>query len=133
MSIRVRTNISRQLKSFERDMKRLRGEMRELKENVVDTSYRIMQDEAPVKTGELRGGIVIKERTPERARIGPTHIKARAIEYGSKSSPGRFVPAIGKRVKTGMHPGTGGHYFIERTFERTVDHVNKKISEFTRR
>ena len=34
------------------------------------------------------------------------------LEYGTRPSPGRYVPAIGKRVNNGMHPGIAPRPFL---------------------
>jgi len=82
---------------------------------------RLMKQKAPVRTGRLRASISSDIQTAigrMRATISP-HVKyALFINSGTKESPGRYVPSIGKRLVNppeGMHPGVKATHFIERT------------------
>jgi len=47
--------------------------------------------------------------------IFPTVYYFKFIEWGTRPSIGRYVPAIGKRIKTGMHPGFPGYHILRDT------------------
>jgi len=94
-------------------------------EKVIIQTLAIMKEEAPVKTGRLRESIQIKTKQKHGTRdrrykvsIGPTAYYAKFVEKGTAPSMGRFVAAIEKRVRWGMHPGTRANPFIDRTYQK---------------
>lgn len=58
----------------------------------------------PVDTGELRQSLGMT-KTADGVTVGYTKDYARHVEYGHRQQPGRFVPAIGKRLKRSWVPG----------------------------
>lgn len=63
------------------------------------------KDACPTKTGTLKRSITHKVLDERTAIIG-TNIKyAPAVELGHHQEPGRYVPAIGKRLKRSFVPG----------------------------
>ena len=59
----------------------------------------------PVKTGHLRNSITHKQ-IDENTEIIGTNVKyAPYVELGHHQQPGRYVPAIGKRLKASYVPG----------------------------
>lgn len=85
----------------------------------------ILQKNTPVRTGALK-------RSETRQVFGRSATVRSNTGYGGfvndgiGPSPGRFVPAIGKRIRTGTHPGFRGRHFKE----RTIDEANPIIKEF---
>ena len=85
-----------------------------------------MKSEAPRRTGALRDSINIKVKTTSggkrdkryHGRVGPSVRYAHFVERGTGPSPGKFIPAIEKRIKAGMHPGTPRNPFIQRTMDK---------------
>ena len=81
---------------------------------------RTMQGNAPVRTGALRSSIVARVEGL-RVSVGPTVPYAPFLEHGTRPSPGRYVPAIGKKLVNpqlphfGMHPGIRATHFVDRT------------------
>jgi len=81
---------------------------------------REMEGLSPVRTGALKGSITVI-LGEGNAWIGPTVPYAGFVEFGTRPSPGRYVPAIGKRLVNpalphfGMHPGIRATHFVERT------------------
>ena len=53
---------------------------------------------------------------------------ARAVQFGMPASPGRFVPAIGKRLKNGqnigMWPGFAGRFFMQKMLNAAAPDIN---------
>lgn len=106
---------------------------RSVLQEVAQTAVRIMKEEAPVRTGRLRASIRAEIEDTE-ARIGPTVDYAKYVICWTRPSPGRYVPAIGKRLVNprffhaksgkvlmrdiGMHPGTPANPFVEKTCEK---------------
>jgi len=79
-----------------------------------------METLAPVRTGALRSSIMVDVEA-DRVTVGPQVPYAGFVEFGTRPSPGRYVPAIGKRLVNpalphfGMHPGIRATHFVERT------------------
>lgn len=53
---------------------------------------------------------------------------ARAVQFGMPPSPGRYVPAIKKRLKNGPNigtwPGFKGRHFMEKIVRASVEDIN---------
>ena len=108
-------------------------------EKIARKTIRIMREEAPVKTGKLKASISIKKKDKASggrdrrfsASVGPSVRYANYVSRGTGPSPGRFVYAIKKRVRDGIHPGTPVNNFISRTrdrVDRETDSSNFKWS-----
>jgi len=93
--------------------------------------------------GTLRGSIEIVKRLSER-KVGPNLQKASYAPYviaGTQRSPGRFVPAIGKRLRQpsrtnpdiGEHPGTPANPFMYRAYQRIRRILRNIVEGITRR
>jgi len=82
--------------------------------------FHFMRSIASYRTGRLRGSIRTKIGDMF-AEVGPTVDYAPHLEFGTRSSPGRYVPPIGKRLVNpahpsfGMHPGISPRPFVEPT------------------
>lgn len=72
----------------------------------------------PYKSGTLVGSFDPITIGRLFARWFPRVNYARAVQFGMPSSKGRFVPAIGKRLKNGKNigvwPGFPGRHFMEK-------------------
>jgi hypothetical protein len=71
----------------------------------------------PFRTGRLVGSFLADIQATQ-LRWFPTANYAKAVEYGMPASPGRYVPAIGKRLvngdNIGMWPGFKGNDYMGR-------------------
>ncbi len=60
---------------------------------------------------------------------------ARAVQFGMPPSPGRYVPAIGRRLingdKIGTWPGFKGRFFMEKIFYASKDDIEKIFKNAT--
>ena len=93
---------------------------------------------APFREGNLAASITI-ERQGDMILIGPTVPYAYYVTKGTKPSPGRYVPAIGKRLVNpslphfGMHPGIKANPYIRETLDSTkaafAEDLQRKMSE----
>jgi len=93
---------------------------------------------APFREGVLAASITI-ERQGDRILIGPTVPYAYYVTKGTKPSPGRYVPAIGKRLVNpklphfGMHPGIKENPYIKECLDSTryafAEDLQRKLSE----
>jgi HK97 gp10 family phage protein len=99
---------------------------------------RRMRELAPVRTGFLRTSITV-QREGNKISVGPTAPYASYVALGTRPSPGRYVPAIKKRLVNpghpsfGMHPGIAPNPFVERTFREVSQHVVDRVDEEIRR
>jgi len=81
---------------------------------------------APVQSGRLRTDIqseVIENDMMGRVYNDVTY--AIYVHEGTRPSPGRYVPAINARVKTGMHPGQRPQQYMR----QALDYVRGKSSD----
>jgi hypothetical protein len=89
----------------------------------------IMKKKVPVKSGRLKSSIATEIQNAGFTVIIAPHTKyAQAINYGLPPSPGRYVPAIGKRLipsGRGMWPGFKGRRYIEKTKAQMEGVINK--------
>ena len=97
---------------------------------------------APAGIGET----VVTEKGPDRRTIIVTHPAAVFVNDGTRPSPGRYVPAIGKRlvsgrrrtkksgvvqnVNIGMHPGIRATHFFERAFIDAERHIDAMYADW---
>ncbi len=97
------------------------------KSKVVLDSNRVNPSNIPWITGELArrwstsfGKMTLKTK--------PDVEYARAVQFGMPASPGRFVPAIGKRLvngpNIGMWPGFTGRHFMEKIIDASRSDIN---------
>lgn len=79
----------------------------------------------PTKTSNLKNSITHKLHDENTEIIGTNVTYAPAVELGHHQTPGRYVPAIGKRLKRSWVPGKA---FIRPAVE---DHIQeyKKVAE----
>jgi len=92
---------------------------------IVESEMRIR---APYRSGGLESSIKTFVQPPQ-ALITPLAPHAVFLERGTRASPGRYVPAIGKRLINpelphfGMHPGIRATHFVEQTAYASQDSV----------
>ena len=93
---------------------------------VIATANQLAKDAkaaAPRDTGGLANSVRV-EVDGSHGRVGYAAEHAPHVEYGHRQTPGRYVPAIGKRLKASFVPGQ--HFFrpcVERareTFRRMI-------------
>ena len=63
------------------------------------------------------------------AQVGTNVKYGRFLEEGTRSTPGRYVPKIGKRISTGTHPGIKPRPWMTLTNKR----MRKKIARIMKR
>ncbi len=82
------------------------------------------------KSGELRSGIV-EQITPFRGLIGTNVNYASFVEYGHKQTPGRYIPAIGKRlINPWVFPSRTGNMRDMGPFTYGMKLVQSKVKDF---
>ncbi len=121
------------------DIKRLRdGSSVRWPKEILDQSGEMMADavrsEAPRgATGQLANSVSVDESSNTR-RVTVNSPYGRMVNDGTGPSPGRYVRAIGKRIKTGIHPGTRANPFFDRAISmvssRIYGLVHRKVYEY---
>ena len=108
MSVRVDT---RELRQFKEKLENINTDSL-LKEIAADLAARLLRKvkkRTPVDTGELRRNWQVSNiRLFERfcvVEIYNSTEYAEYVEFGHRQTPGRYVPAIGKRLKKAWVPG----------------------------
>ena len=108
MSVRVDT---RELRQFKEKLESINTDSL-LKEIAADLAARLLRKvkkRTPVDTGELRRNWQVSNiRLFERfcvVEIYNSTEYAECVEFGHRQTPGRYVPAIGKRLKKAWVPG----------------------------
>lgn len=87
---------------------------------------------APRDTGGLANSVRV-EVDGSRGRVGYAAEHAPHVEYGHRQTPGRYVPAIGKRLKASYVPGQ--HFFrpcVERAREMFRRMIRESLEEAAR-
>lgn len=100
-----------------------------------------IKQHAPGRIGET----VVTEKGPDRRTIIVTHPAAVFVNDGTRASPGRYVPAIGKRLVSGrrrtkisgvvsydigMHPGIRATHFFERALIDADRHIDSMYADW---
>ena len=88
--------------------------------------------ETPVDTGRLRAAWTRTKTQDGRTEIGNPVQYAAHVEYGHRQRVGRYVPAIGKRLKQGFVPGRKMLHRALDTFETSFEDIaNAAMEELT--
>ena len=92
---------------------------------------------AATPVGKVNGGALLNsiraEVSGSEGRVGYVAKYAPHVEYGHRQTPGRYVPAIGKRLKASYVPGQ--HFFkpvVERGRTAFQRRVQEAVSEAMR-
>lgn len=80
---------------------------------------------APRDTGGLANSVRV-DVSGGRGRVGYAAEHAPHVEYGHRQTPGRYVPAIGKRLKASFVPG---QHFFRPCVERARSNFKRRIRE----
>lgn len=104
---------------------------------IQNKALRILKQRAPRKTGAFRKSIKIIESSMRESsgmsrgfvKIMPTSPKTRFIIKKTRPSQGVYVPALGKRIKFGMHPGTASNNFITASKPIIIREAKKIVDE----
>lgn len=55
--------------------------------------------------------------------------QARFLNTGTRPSPGRYVPVLDRRIRTGTHPGIQGTKYIDRSGNEITNVAREKITK----
>lgn len=95
---------------------------------VIATANRLAKEAkaaAPRDSGGLASSVRVEVNGP-RGRVGYVAEHAPHVEYGHRQTPGRYVPAIGKRLKASFVPG---QHFFRPCVERARDMFRRMIRD----
>ena len=134
MSVRVDT---RELRQFREKLENINTDSL-LKEIAADLAARLLRKvkkRTPVDTGELRRNWQVSNiRLFERfcvVEIYNSTEYAEYVEFGHRQTPGRYVPAIGKRLKRAWVPGKFMLTLSAKELENMKDRiVRRKVEEW---
>ena len=134
MSVRVDT---RELRQFKEKLESINTDSL-LKEIAADLAARLLRKvkkRTPVDTGELRRNWQVSNiRLFERfcvVEIYNSTEYAEYVEFGHRQTPGRYVPAIGKRLKKAWVPGKFMLTLSAKELENMKDRiVRRKVEEW---
>ena len=121
------------------DINRLRdGASFRWPKEILDTSSEMMadaiRDEAPRGLTGALANSVRAEGAGDTRRVVVGSPYGAKVNDGTGPSPGRYVRAIGKRIKGGMHPGTRANPFFDRAVSmvtpRIFGYMHRRIYEY---
>lgn len=107
----------------------LKNEVKKSVKNVGGTYKRNAEANTPVKTGDLRrswqliGPIFSGADISIELRNSKNY--ASFVENGHRQTPGRYVPAIGKRLKASWVPG---QHFLQKATKQTSNQIPQLIT-----
>ena len=107
----------------------LKNEVKKSVKNVGETYKRNAEANTPVKTGDLRrswqliGPIFSGADISIELRNSKNY--ASFVENGHRQTPGRYVPAIGKRLKVSWVPG---QHFLQKATKQTSNQIPQLIT-----
>ena len=107
----------------------LKNEVKKSVKNVGETYKRNAEANTPVKTGDLRrswqliGPIFSGADITIELRNSKNY--ASFVENGHRQAPGRYVPAIGKRLKVSWVPG---QHFLQKATKQTSSQIPQLIT-----
>ncbi len=124
-----------QIKNPEEIMKWLAAKpdetVREIGKAIEKSVYKVNERakrNSPVDKGRMKASI--SQKVSERALEGEVAVGVKYRIYvheGTKPSPGRYVPAIGKRIKTGMHPGQKANPFLRNAVKESEKEIENYL------
>lgn len=107
----------------------LKNEVKKSVKNVGETYKRNAETNTPVKTGDLRRSWELKgpffSSTDISLELRNSKNYASFVENGHRQTPGRYVPAIGKRLKASWVPG---QHFLQKATKQTSNQIPRLIT-----
>ena len=107
----------------------LKNEVKKSVKNVGETYKRNAEARTPVKTGDLRRSWELKgpffSGTDISVELRNSKNYASFVENGHRQTPGRYVPAIGKKLKASWVPG---QHFLQKATKQTSNQIPQLIT-----
>ena len=107
----------------------LKNEVKKSVKNVGETYKRNAESRTPVKSGELRRSWQLKgpffAGSDITVELRNSKNYASFVENGHRQTPGRYVPAIGKKLKASWVPG---QHFLQKATDETRGQVPQLLT-----
>ncbi|MBH9985203.1 HK97-gp10 family putative phage morphogenesis protein [Lactobacillus sp. M0390] len=107
----------------------LKNEVKKSVKNVGETYKRNAESRTPVQSGELRRSWQLKgpffSGTDISVELRNSKNYASFVENGHRQTPGRYVPAIGKKLKASWVPG---QHFLQKATDETKGQVPQLLT-----
>lgn len=107
----------------------LKNEVKKSVKNVGESYKRNAEANTPVKTGDLRRSWELKgpffSGTDISVELRNSKNYASFVENGHRQTPGRYVPAIGKKLKASWVPG---QHFLQKATKQTSNQIPQLIT-----
>ena len=107
----------------------LKNEVKNSVRNVGETYKRNAESRTPVQSGELRRSWQLKgpflSGTDISVELRNSKNYASFVENGHRQTPGRYVPAIGKKLKASWIPG---QHFLQKATDETRGQVPQLLT-----
>ena len=107
----------------------LKNEVKNSVRNVGETYKRNAESRTPVQSGELRRSWQLKgpffAGSDITIELRNSKNYASFVENGHRQTPGRYVPAIGKKLKASWVPG---QHFLQKATKQTSNQIPQLIT-----
>ena len=107
----------------------LKNEVKNSVRNVGETYKRNAQTNTPVQSGDLRRSWQLKgpffAGSDITVELRNSKNYASFVENGHRQTPGRYVPAIGKKLKASWVPG---QHFLQKATKQTSNQIPQLIT-----
>jgi len=111
--------------------KRFIKDYKSIVKKVKTKGLKIMRSNVPVSTGRLRDSFTSRSTVSSRLKavvfVESDVPYLRFVDQGAGPSPGRYVPALDRRIRTGIHPGQQGRRFMDETRREMQTLVNREL------
>lgn len=88
--------------------------------------FNILKPNTPVRTGRLQASET-RQVFGRKAIVRTNTGYGGYVNDGIGPSPGRYVPAIAKRIRSGTHPGFPGRHFKEKTLQEAHPRIKDML------
>ena len=131
-----KSTVRASIKELKRFAKMLNSEKEIIRKSVNELGQKHLANiikRTPVDSGELRKSWITEVREIAdgyEVTISTNVLYAPYVNYGHRQEVGRFVKAIGKRLK---QPWVEGSFFIQRAEAQTVKSIEKVVAKHLRK
>jgi len=133
----IETNIEQVIQQLKQDIENIQEVSEQLVPTFADRVTELMQEEAPRGPSNYLANSIVKIGDSQEMRVTPMAEYAQYVVLGTGPSPGRYVPAIGKRLVTekkniGVHPGIQPNPFVDRALDRLLTESEALLEQVVR-
>jgi len=133
----IETNIDQIIQQLKQDIENIQEIREQLVPTFAERATELMQEEAPRGPSSFLANSIVKIGDSQEMRVTPMAEYAQYVVSGTSPSPGRYVPAIGKRLVTekkniGVHPGIQPNPFVDRALDRLLTESEALLEQVVR-